>query len=70
MRLSRRQFLQLVPGAAALAFIAVTLSGQSAWNQSTRTIRTIVPFPPGGSEGDVRRPAGLAHAAQEELQGP
>jgi tripartite-type tricarboxylate transporter receptor subunit TctC len=55
MRFLRRQFLQLVLGPAALAFIAVTLSGQSAWNQTTRTIRTIVPFPPGGSADILAR---------------
>ena len=34
---------------AAAALIAVTLIGADAWAQTSRTIRIVVPFPPGGS---------------------
>jgi hypothetical protein len=40
MKLSRRKFLHLAGVAAAVAFLAVTLSGHDAWS---------VPFSPGGA---------------------
>jgi tripartite-type tricarboxylate transporter receptor subunit TctC len=45
--LGRRQFLHLAAGAAAL-MILVGLAGEGARSQAARTIKLIVPFPPGG----------------------
>jgi tripartite-type tricarboxylate transporter receptor subunit TctC len=47
MKLPRRQFLHLAAG-AALSILSVGLFDHGAWSQATRTIRIIVPFPPGG----------------------
>jgi tripartite-type tricarboxylate transporter receptor subunit TctC len=47
MKLPRRKFLHLAAGAAALSAL-LALTGHSAWSQATRTIRIIVPYPPGG----------------------
>ncbi len=47
----RRQFLQFirtVAGLAALTVVVITLSTHIAWSQTTRAIKIIVPFPPGG----------------------
>ena len=55
MKLPRRQFLHLVAGAAILLIISaivIALSGQGASSQPTKTIKVIVPFPPGGT-GDL-----------------
>jgi tripartite-type tricarboxylate transporter receptor subunit TctC len=51
MNLPRRRVLQMAAAAAAFtvisaAFFAVT--GPRAWSQTTRTIKIVVPFPPGG----------------------
>jgi len=51
MELPRRRFLQLAAGAAALTLISTMLilsSGYGAWSQTARTIKIIVPYPPGG----------------------
>ena len=70
MKLPRRQFPQLAAGAAALVMISASLmglSGSGAWSQTARTVRLVVPFPPGGAI-DV-----LARIVAEEvgrLQGP
>jgi tripartite-type tricarboxylate transporter receptor subunit TctC len=48
-----RQFLQLVGVAAAV--ILVTLSGEAACSQATRTIRIVVPVQPGGGTDTVAR---------------
>jgi tripartite-type tricarboxylate transporter receptor subunit TctC len=55
LELLRRQFLHVAAGAAALSVISaipIALSGQDAVAQTTRTIRIVVPFPPGGT-GDL-----------------
>jgi tripartite-type tricarboxylate transporter receptor subunit TctC len=48
MKLARRRFLHLAAGAAALAGAVVTIA-EAAWSQSTRTIKIVVPVPPGGA---------------------
>jgi tripartite-type tricarboxylate transporter receptor subunit TctC len=51
MKLSRRQFLRLVStgaGLVALTIVLATLSDHGAWAQTTRTIKIVVPVPPGG----------------------
>jgi len=51
----------------SIAVIAVALSAQAAWPQTTRTIRIVVPLPPGGA-GDI-----LARQLGDQLgrvQGP
>lgn len=55
MRLFRRLFLLVAISIAAVAFVPLGPSGQSAWSQTTRTIRIIVPFPPGGSADILAR---------------
>jgi tripartite-type tricarboxylate transporter receptor subunit TctC len=48
LKFPRRQFLHLAAGAAALCILTVSMFGHGAWSQATRTIKIIVPFPPGG----------------------
>jgi tripartite-type tricarboxylate transporter receptor subunit TctC len=49
MNFSRRQFLHLAAGAVFITVASGTLfSGDSAWSQ-TRTIKLVVPYPPGGA---------------------
>src|SRR5262245_49062181 len=49
MKLPRRTFLHLAAGAAALpAVLVLLLSGSGARSQETRTIKLVVPAPPGG----------------------
>src|SRR5437763_14439562 len=52
-----------LPGStiAAVATIIIALSGHGAWSQAARTIRIIVPFPPGGA-ADI-----LARVLSEEI---
>jgi len=54
MKVSRRRS-HLALSAVALSLIFLTLSGQSASNQTTRTIRIVVPFPAGGSADILAR---------------
>jgi tripartite-type tricarboxylate transporter receptor subunit TctC len=53
VKLPRRKFLQFV-GAAAAA-VLVILSGHGAWPQTARTIKVVVPVPPGGGMDLVAR---------------
>ena len=49
MKLPRRQRLQLAAGAVTFLILSVGLPVHDAWSQATRTIRVVVPFPPGGT---------------------
>jgi tripartite-type tricarboxylate transporter receptor subunit TctC len=53
MKIPRRRFLHLAAGAAAV--LSVALSLHSAWAQTARTIKLIVPSPPGGSSDVLAR---------------
>jgi tripartite-type tricarboxylate transporter receptor subunit TctC len=53
MKLPRRQFLHLAAGAVAI--VLVTLFGHTAWSQTARTIKIIVPFPAGGVADTLAR---------------
>jgi tripartite-type tricarboxylate transporter receptor subunit TctC len=58
MKLPRRQFLHLAAVTAILALVSVmllTLSGHGAWSQTTRTLKVVVPFPPGGPTDTLAR---------------
>jgi tripartite-type tricarboxylate transporter receptor subunit TctC len=54
MKLPRRQFLHLAAGAAALSLMVFTPSG-AASSQAARTVKIVVPFPPGGSADILAR---------------
>jgi tripartite-type tricarboxylate transporter receptor subunit TctC len=61
MNIQRRQFLHLAAAATALSIISailISLSGNGAWSQTTRTVKVIVPFPPGGAADLVARVLG------------
>jgi tripartite-type tricarboxylate transporter receptor subunit TctC len=52
MKRPRQQFLHLAAGAAALTIMSALLlavSDPDAWSQTIRTIKIVVPFPPGGA---------------------
>ena len=51
MKVPRGRFLHLAAGAAAISVISasmILLSGQGAWSETPRTIKIVVPVPPGG----------------------
>ncbi len=51
MKVPRRRFLHLAAGATAISVISasmILLSGQGAWSETPRTIKIVVPVPPGG----------------------
>jgi tripartite-type tricarboxylate transporter receptor subunit TctC len=55
MKLVRRRFPYLAGVAAAVAFLSVTLVGHGAWSQTSRTIKIVVPFAPGGAADTLAR---------------
>src|SRR5215468_7898696 len=53
MKVSRRRFLHAVAGAVALPAVSRTAYAQT---YPTRTIRLVIPFPPGGAFDFIGRP--------------
>src|SRR5262249_20075581 len=51
----RRQFLHLAAGAAVLCILAPNVAGNDVWSQGTRTIKFVVPTPPGGVNDTLAR---------------
>jgi tripartite-type tricarboxylate transporter receptor subunit TctC len=49
MKIQRRQFLKFVGAAAAAVLVLYYCPATVAWSQSTRTVKVIVPSPPGGN---------------------
>jgi tripartite-type tricarboxylate transporter receptor subunit TctC len=47
MELPCRQFLHLATIAVALTIFSVMLANHGAWSQTSRTIKIVVPAPPG-----------------------
>src|SRR5262245_17790161 len=54
MKLPRRQFMHLAAGAAALCIFSLSVF-YSAWSQTTRTIKIVVPFAAGGGADILTR---------------
>jgi hypothetical protein len=62
MKILRRQFLHLPAFAAAFPFVSMIsflLPGHVAWSQATKTVKIVVPVPPGGgidilTEADIK----------------
>jgi tripartite-type tricarboxylate transporter receptor subunit TctC len=57
MKFRRHRFLRPAAGAAARSVISaifVVLIGHGAWSQTTRTIKVVVPFAPGGIDSVAR----------------
>jgi tripartite-type tricarboxylate transporter receptor subunit TctC len=55
---------QLAAGVAALGILSTCLSNQGAWSQTTKTIRIVVPTPPGASDTTARMLADHVSQAQ------
>lgn len=58
MKLPRRKFLFLAGRPAIFTLVSImliSLSGQSAWSQTGRTIKIVVPFPPGAANDILPR---------------
>jgi len=55
MKLLRRRFLHLAPLTALTIVLSVTLSSHGAWSQTSRTIKIVVPWAPGGSTDATAR---------------
>ena len=55
MKFPRRAFLHLGAGAAVLAILCIALPDHGAWSQTTRTIRIVNPYPPGGTADIIAR---------------
>src|SRR5437870_2245342 len=70
MKLPRRRFPHLAGAGAALIavpIIVVALTGHGAWSQMVRTIKVVVPYPPGGGIDVTAR---LLADQVGRLQGP
>ena len=65
MKLPRRQFLHLAAGAAALSAVSRIASAQS---YPERSVRVIVPFPPGGATDVFARPVAQKLSEQRGKQ--